>query len=73
MKKQTLFSGLFFTLPFTFNCMWQSKNVDTCDPSKFDCTPVCDNRKFDCTPKNEITSSAAVVDNDKANIAKPEA
>ena len=71
MKKQTLFSGLFLLYPLLLTACGD-KNVDTCDPSKFDCTPVCDNTKFDCTPKNEITSSAAVVDNDKANIAKPE-
>lgn len=67
MKKQTLFSGLFLLYPLLLTACGD-KNVDTCDPSKFDCTPVCDNTKFDCTPKNEITSSAAVVDNDKANI-----
>ena len=71
MKKQTLFSGLFLLYPLLLTACGD-KNVDACDPSKFDCTPVCDNTKFDCTPKNEITSSAAVVDNDKANIAKPE-
>ena len=71
MKKQTLFSGLFLLYPLLLTACGD-KNVDTCDPSKFDCTPVCDNTKFDCTPKNEITSSAAVVDNDKANIAEPE-
>jgi hypothetical protein len=71
MKKQTLFSGLFLLYPLLLTACGD-KNVDTCDPSKFDCTPVCDNTKFDCTPKNEITSSAAVVDNDKANIAKLE-
>lgn len=71
MKKQTLLLGLFLLGPLLLTACG-NKNVDACDPSKFDCTPVCDKTKFDCTPKNEIASSAAVVDDDKANIAKPE-
>ncbi len=70
MKKQTLLLGLFL-LGHLLLTACGDKNVDACDPRKFDCTPVCDKTKYDCTPKNEIASSATVVD-DKANISKLE-